>query len=115
MTTLFDSFDRVRTGPASHIEPIFPYLNQSARRDVQQIRELLEGYFSRYPGERNLELRSRFRSTDDSQYQAAVFELILHEMLLALGCRVTLLGTDKPNPDFLVAAADCRSFSSRRP
>jgi hypothetical protein len=104
VVTLFDDMTRTDTGYAAYAEPQYTYVNRSARDDVGRVRALLESWFARYPAEGRASLQADFRSTDDWQHAAAFFELFLHELLVRLGCVVTLHpavpGTSR-RPDFL--------------
>jgi hypothetical protein len=110
---LFDNVQRQFKGPAGHVEPHFTYLNRSGRPDVASIRERLEVWFSRYPKDDQTEMRARFRSKKDPHHHAAFFELFLHELLLGLGCQVTVHPTaarSERRPDFLVKSRSGDGF-----
>ncbi len=101
---LFDEILRHDEGPASYAEPDFVYLNRSARRDVANVRAVLEEWFSGYPDKAKPGLRGNFRSAN---LRAAFFELFLHELLLRLRCRVEIhpRGAAKTaRPDFRVVS-----------
>jgi hypothetical protein len=110
---LFDRIERTDTGRATYAEAAFAYLNRSARTDVAQVRELLESWFARYPLEHQPELAGRFRAAGRRALEPPFFELFLHELLLRLGCRLTvhpqLTGTER-RPDFLVESDGGTSF-----
>jgi len=103
---LFDQIDRHDEGPAQYAEPQFAYLNRSARTIFSRTREVVEAWFSRYPVPEQAELRARFRFRNDAQHLSAFFELFLHELLLQLGCSVTIHPSPSQatsrHPDFLV-------------
>ena len=63
-----------------------------------KLRKVLEGYFARYPANRADDLRHRFRS----DFDAALFELVLHECFLRLGCTINVpdLQDGREKPDF---------------
>lgn len=111
---LFDERERTHRGPARHLEPTFRWLNRSAEEEVARAREVLEEWFSRYPEEEQADLRGRIRSSDDVQHEAAVFELLLHEVLLSLGCNVTVHPETEADadaqPDFLAEPPDGEPF-----
>lgn len=111
---LFDDIKREYQGPALYAEPQFTYLNRSARPQAMIIRDTLETWFSRYPEvETKKDIIGRFRSGDDSQYRSAFFELLLHELLLQLNCKVELhppIDGTTNRPDFLVNAPSGSSF-----
>lgn len=111
---LFDDIKREYEGPILHAEPMFVYLNRSARSKAVRIRATLEGWFSHYPeGDTKTDLEGRFRSGDDSQYRSSFFELLLHELLLQLNCSVEphpqVDGTTN-RPDFLVTPTSGSPF-----
>lgn len=102
---LFDEVEGVVDESAGYSEPSFSYINRTSRQEFVLMRDLLEVWFSRYPVSEQQELRSRFRSLNDLQHQAAFFELFLHELLLRFNCKIephpSLQKTAKV-PDFLV-------------
>ena len=103
--SLLDEMERSYVGPRLYAEPEFTYLNRSGRLGLQKIREALNDWYSHYPEERRADLRGRFRSTDDRNYRSAFFELLLHELLRRMGCRVQIhpvLADNVAHPDFLV-------------
>jgi len=65
-------------------EPHFSYLNESARPAAEEVRRLVETWFSRYPEGHKKALQSRLRSPDDRHFLAAFYELYVHELLLRL-------------------------------
>jgi len=103
--SLFDSIDRVDTGPAKHSEPSFEYLNRSGRPGAREVRNLLDKWFDRFPDDAKAEIRARFGSSDDHQHFSAFFELYLHEFLLSLGFAVqfhpSLPKAKTTHPDYL--------------
>ena len=72
---LFDSSERTDDSRKLGTEPIFTHFNRTPRQDFEEARILLESWFSQYPTEEQQELRSRIRSTEDTTYKGAVFEL----------------------------------------
>src|SRR5436190_18379049 len=108
---LFDDILRSQRGPATHTEDTFSFLNHSAWHASEGVRNLLESFFRRYPSSESAELKSNFKT----QFDSAFFELYLHELLLRLGCEVTVhptLNGTGAKPDFLArfptAGSDCR-------
>lgn len=111
---VFDEGERTLEGGASGIISAFDYLNASAREEAAKVRGIVEQYFARYPeGDRNA-LRGRLRSKIDIHHHAAMFELLLHELLLAAGCIIEAVEPSVPTsthkPDFLVRSADGARF-----
>jgi hypothetical protein len=77
-----------------------------------EVRDLIEDWFSRLCPDAQADVQGRLRSTDNRQSKGAFFELYLHECLLRMGYSVTchpeLEGTSR-RPDFL-AEKDGRSI-----
>jgi len=110
---LFDEIEREGYKAAQYAESNFSYLNRTTRIEFDRIRHELEEWFSHYPASGQAELRARFRSDINSQQHAAFFELFLHELLVKLGCRVTLhpSATDgAKTPDFLAESSSGERF-----
>jgi len=110
---LFD--DIVRT---EHRTPLaedtkFSYLNASARPEATAVRAFLEDCISRYPADHRDALVTRLRSIDTT-HDAAVFELLVHEMLIRAGHEIVevepAVEGRSTNPDFLVRAPDGTEF-----
>lgn len=101
---VFDDGPRDIVGGADYLVSQFEYLNRSDRDEAERVRDLVEELFSRYPAEAQDTLRTRLRSADGNQHMGAVFELVLHELLLRAGCQIlaiepSLEGTER-SPDF---------------
>jgi hypothetical protein len=111
--SLFDDIARTDLDDALWREPHFSYLNRSARSTFVTIRATLDEWFRHVPVERRNALRQRFRSLNNNQHDSALFELVLHEMLLRLGCTVVwepTIGDRSTRPDFLVQTPDGQRF-----
>lgn len=105
--SLFHTVQGDDTGPALYCEPEFGYLNRSARQGVQNIRDMLDGWFARYPEQHRPDLGARFRSSNNVDHRSAFFELFLHELVLRLGCTAEVhpnVASSARHPDFLVSA-----------
>lgn len=114
---LFDNIDRTDETPALNNEPKYSFLNRSARPIFRAIRSEIERWFSRYPGNQQAALRSRFKSTNDNDHHSAFFELYLHEMLLRLGYKVVVnpkLGCKNMTPDFWVQGSKTSFYLEAR-
>jgi hypothetical protein len=102
---VFDVFDRSDSLPASHAESRAAFLNRAHTTFWAEVRRVMEEWFARVPADAQRDLRARLRSTDDRQFDAAHWELYLHESLIRAGFSVTLhpsvRGTNR-HPDFLV-------------
>ncbi len=92
-------------------ELFFQYLDRSARPDYSQVRDLLESWFEQYPHEARNPLQRRLQGNDIA-YSGASFELMVHELLIRLGCEVTVNDIDgtKKQPDFRVRHGDCHFY-----
>lgn len=111
---VFDSIARTDEGPQLYAEPAFTYLNRSARPEIVEVRSTIEEWFGNYPIGEQKHLQDRLRSTVDHQHLSALFELLLHEMLIRLGCRVEVhpsvtKNTDK-RPDFMATGPSGEQF-----
>ncbi len=110
---LFDQIQRTDHESARYAEPAYIYMNRTARGEFEEVRKRLELWFSHYPASEQSELRARFRSDINSQHQSALFELLLHEILVAFGCKITLhptLPNTTKTPDFLVEPLNSNPF-----
>ena len=102
---LFDDISRNYKGAREHTEPLYEYLNHSARPSMERIRILLEDWFSNYPSDAQNELRTRFRTSDDIQHRSAFFEIYLHAVLSKLGFHIEIhpeIPGQPTHPEFLV-------------
>jgi hypothetical protein len=105
---LFSDIPRNFKGTRSYTEPLFEYLNRSARPSMERIRKIMEEWFSRYPFVGRNELKSRLCSCDDILHQSAFYELYLHEFLSKLGYRVEVhpgVPNRNTHPEFLIFQA----------
>jgi|SRR5665811_313543 len=103
---LFDRLDRSNGSPAEAGEAQFEFLNRVAGDYWDQIRGLLEMWYCRYPVKERSDLRGRLRSDDNSQHNAAAWELYLHEIFTQLGFMVEIhpsLQAKDTHPDFLIS------------
>ena len=111
---LFDDVQGNDTGPALHSEGSYAYYNRSARPGVLGIRVLLQNWFDRYPAPGQAELLGRFKA----DFDAAFFELFLHELCLTLTIAVEphpqlASGTER-RPDFRLLESGADSFLEAR-
>ena len=106
MDTLFPPRTRDDSGAAFYAESHYSYLQRTARDELGRIRETIDEWFRRYPKDHRHELGRRIQSGDDRNFTSAFFELYLHELLLSIGCRLTVhpeTTSDRATrPDFLV-------------
>lgn len=111
---VFDEVIRSEVRPMAANERQFTYLNTSARPEAARVRAKIDEWFGRYPIGSAESLRARIRSVLDKQHNSAIFELIIHEMLLKTGHIVEsvepkLEHTSK-SPDFMVRSQDGARF-----
>ena len=88
-------------------------LNKYEWPEGARIRELFESWFTRYPCEDQAALRSRFRLPENHAHEAALFELLLHELFTRLGCVLTAhpeIPGVSTHPDFLVQYGEQNFF-----
>ena len=110
---LFDDVERDYEGPISAGETHFAYLNRSARPEVGRIRQFLNDCLDRFPVEHRAGLTARLKS-NDRVHESALFELVVHELLLRAGH--TVLAVEPPlehtpkSPDFLVQSPTDEQF-----
>ena len=106
---LFDEVRRTISGPGPRSAPLFRYYNRSNRQDIARVRTVFEDWFSRYPSPHKRELRDRLRRSERS----AFFELLLHEVLIRLGCHARVhprLRQVESRPEFLVGTSHGTRF-----
>lgn len=110
---LFDDFARTDAAPMRHADSSFAFLNRSSWQVCDRDRQLYEQWFSHIPADQQKSIRGRFVSELDEQHLAACFELLLHEILIRLGCDVKvepdIIGIGQ-SPDFLVTSGDRRVY-----
>jgi len=103
---LYDDFKRTDESPCGRSEPAYAFYNRCGWPMAAKVREAHELWFSRYPEEHKGDLRGRFVSEDNVQHYSGLFELVLHELFLKLGCEIVIhpeLNNGKSkHPDFLV-------------
>lgn len=106
---LFESAIRTDDSPKRATETDFQFIDRSSRPEIQNVRIILNDFFSNYPPEEQAELKARIESGDVRHFRSGTFELILHEYFLRLGVSVELHpalnnGSNK-RPDFLLTFA----------
>ena len=102
---IFSDTTRGDSSPKRQSESTFEWLARSGRPSVERVRHRLELWAGRYPEEERDDLVRMIQSSRDSQHEGAMFELLLHELLVRLGCTVRVHPEmpDTPrSPDFLV-------------
>ena len=102
---LFDDINREPATSMSNRYSAFVAVNQDGSLGEQDRRDRLEGWFQKFPGDSQKDLRGRFRSNRHDAHEGAFFELFLHELLTNLGFKVEVhpaLPDTGDRPDFLV-------------
>jgi hypothetical protein len=102
--TIFSVNTRTDPSPAAHGDSHFQFLDRVSGPYWDQVRDLIDQWFSRLCPDAQADVEGRLRSKDDRQSTGAFFELYLHECLLRMGYSVTchpeIEGTSR-RPDFL--------------
>ncbi|MGB4780362.1 hypothetical protein [Microbacterium sp.] len=102
--TIFSEIPRDDPSRRARGDGQFAFLNRVAGTYWDQVRELIEDWFSHLCPDAQADIGGRLRSTDDRHVRGAFFELYLHECLLRMGytvtCHPVLEGTTR-RPDFL--------------
>lgn len=83
--TIFSVTTRTDPSRANHGESQFQFLDRVSGSFWDQVRDLVEDWFSRLCPDAQADVRSRLRSRDNRQSKGAFFELYLHECLLRMG------------------------------
>lgn len=114
---VFSDIVRTDSSPAEHNEGTAKFLDRAAGPFWDQIRELIEDWFTRLDPEAQADVRGRLRDRDDRQFNGAFFELYLNEALLRMGykvtCHPTLEGSNR-RPDFLAEKDGNRVYIEAR-
>ncbi len=103
--SIFKEFERSDYAGMKSGEPLFSYWDRCADPWVSYVRTTINEWFYTYPEQGRADIAGRFRSRRDDELHSAFFELLLHRLLLNLGC-VTKVHPDvsgvSTHPDFLV-------------
>lgn len=102
---LFDQKPRKYMRPRRYSESYYEYIDRSARKACEHIRILLNDWFSHFPSYHQNDLKSRFCSSDDSEFLSAFFELYIYKLLLRLGFEMKIhpdIEGVSTHPEFLV-------------
>jgi hypothetical protein len=112
--TLFQEKPRNYDGPKTYIESDFDYLDRSARKEAERVRQFLNGVIANFPAEDARDLISRLKSGDKRAFDSATFEILLYAIVKNLGGDIEVHpalanGSDR-RPDFLVHMPTGESF-----
>ncbi|MET8136316.1 hypothetical protein ABZV24_30995 [Streptomyces sp. NPDC005251] len=107
---VYTSWNRTDTAPKRAAEPHAEFFERVAGPFWDQVRDVINEWWSRFPDQDQPGLLSRLRDRNsDTNVFSALWELYLHQMLLGSGCRVEVeqqRGTRGNKPDFLVTRGD---------
>lgn len=101
MKGLFEEKIRVDLDPSHHNENTFDYYDRSARKDVSNVRNLLNKWFLGYPMSEQIELKSRFKTT----FSSAFYELFIYHLFRHQGFEIDIhpeIPNSNKRPDFLL-------------
>lgn len=106
---LFDNKNRSVEGPAPNNHNEYQYYDESSRKEIGLIREVLNDWFARYPEGGQAELRARF----EREFQDPFYELLIHELLrrhnFELQPHPTLDWTNR-HPEFLATNNEAQFY-----
>jgi hypothetical protein len=100
--SIFSYFNRTDNGAKSRMQSSYDFLNESTWPIVSYFRELLDSWLNDFKDDK--EFISKFKSKDDKQHYGALFELLIHRILLNLNLQVVKhpeMGNGK-QPDFQI-------------
>ena len=100
---IFTERERTDESVKAWSEPSFGFLDRSARPSIARVRAAIESWAGKYPTAELPSIRGNFRSRHHAQHEGALFEVLLHELLLTLGCTVDLhppMPATRNTPDF---------------
>ncbi len=105
---VFDSGTRTYLGPRNHGEPEYAFLNRSGRPPFVAVRQRINDWYSCLCHGLKDGVLHRLRSGDDQEFDAAFWELYLHELFTRLGYEITCEPTLPNNRkiDFLLRRGD---------
>jgi hypothetical protein len=107
---VFSEGERTREGPPKAGEPMFGYLDSSARSEAREAREVIESWIADYPESGLLRWLGDFRSNDNGQHVSAFFELFLVRFFQANGWTVIEVEPEiegvRGKPDLLIEGPD---------
>ncbi|MFD8560550.1 hypothetical protein ACFV1N_25030 [Streptosporangium canum] len=86
---IFSAVERTDPSPAGHGDSHSQFIDRVAGPFWDQVRDLIEDWFSQLCSDAQADVRGRLRSRNDRQSKGAFFELYLHECLLRMGYTVT--------------------------
>ncbi len=109
MLPLFDDRQRDDDAYRRPQETTYTFLDRISRPDLTAPREMLNGWFERWPADDREQLRSRLMAKQPSDFDGAFWELYLHEVHHRLGFTITrepAMAGVRTRPDFLMERDD---------
>lgn len=109
MEKLFDDKERNTLRYSKHREKPYSFYDETAMPQFVTVREMLNEWFSRYPASHMHSLKRDFQS----QFDAAFFELFIHELFIQQGFVLTPhpdVPNSSKNPDFLAQKGGCEIY-----
>jgi hypothetical protein len=107
---IFSEGERTREGPPKAGEPMYRYLDSSARPEAREARETVESWIADYPKSSLLRWLGDFRSNDNGQHVSAFFELFLIRFFQANGWTILAVEPEiervRGKPDLLIEGPD---------
>jgi hypothetical protein len=113
MAELFSDGTRTDWSPGRQNEGTYAFLERSATPTFAEVRRLLEEWLSHVPSSERPQLIGNMRLGDNHAFEAAFWELYLHEAYVRSGYRVTIhpaVSGNGKRPDFLIESADARFY-----
>lgn len=111
---LFEEKERVDQDSKRYIENDFTYLDRSARKESDNVRQFLNKWVNCFPKKEAIEIISRIKSGDKIAFDSAVFEVFLYSIIKCLGYHIDihpeLDNGSKKRPDFLVRTPNGDEF-----
>jgi len=111
---LFDDIPRSNPAIMAHVEAMYSFLDRVGDPVFERIRQVLNAWFARYealqPAKAANDLAARLRSKEPLQFDAAFWELYLHEAHVRLGFEVATHPEDEAHPDFVLTKDDRRLY-----
>ncbi|EFK57041.1 hypothetical protein ACFU8T_07715 [Sphingobacterium spiritivorum] len=102
---LFDNKERVETRPSNGNENTFDYFNNSGRKEIIPVREVMENWFRMYPDSEKEEMKKRVKA----DFGPAFYELGMYCYFKNMGYDIFIHPTvpnSSKRPDFLVVKND---------
>src|SRR6185437_11128089 len=112
--SVFDLLPRTDKEPKKRSESRFEYLNRSDTLARERMCGQIDRWYAEYPDDGRHELRQRFRSGNDRDFDSALHELVLHALAKALRCELRLhpdLQGSSKHPDFILESSPhCNTY-----